>query len=288
MKNILVFGGTTFVSEETAKLLISKKYNVDILTRGILPLKYSGVGRHIICDRTNPNKLASALKKHKYDIIVDVNARNNSDIDLALSALDISSIEKYVLCSTASVFQIPPDGNINDERDLDFSSENPYIVGKHQAEQRLIDSGIPYVIIRPTYIYGENNTLRREIMIFNAIKDDVPIFFPKTECFINPVYSYDVAQTILFSVKNESLNNSAFLLGGIDVVSLQQFVEICSIVCKKNAVIINSRKAQDDFIRIPFLPVSVVVTTSQLLTDNIKFTALSEGLMNVFCHLNLL
>lgn len=285
MKNILVFGGTTFVSEETAKLLISNKYNVDILTRGILPLKYSGVSRHIICDRTNFSQLSSALKKRKYDIIVDINARNSSDIEFALSALDILSIEKYVLCSTASVFQIPPDGKINDERNLKLSSENLYITGKCQAEQRLVDSGIPYVIIRPTYIYGENNTLRRENMIFNAIKDNIPVFIPKTDYFINPVYSLDVAQSLLFSVKNETLSNSTFLVGGMDIVSLKQFVEICSKICRKNVTVINSKKNQDNFTRIPFLPTTVIVKTSQLLTDNIKFTPILEGLSNVFCHL---
>lgn len=61
MKRILILGGTSFVSRAVSQNLIKFGYQVDILTRGIIPLDYFGVHEHIICNRTDSKQLNSIL-----------------------------------------------------------------------------------------------------------------------------------------------------------------------------------------------------------------------------------
>ncbi|MBP2652158.1 MAG: NAD-dependent epimerase/dehydratase, partial [Firmicutes bacterium] len=57
----LVMGGTEFISKNVAKYLISKRYSVDIFTRGVKPLTYQGVNAHITGDRLNIEDLRQGL-----------------------------------------------------------------------------------------------------------------------------------------------------------------------------------------------------------------------------------
>jgi nucleoside-diphosphate-sugar epimerase len=51
--DVLIMGGTNFVSKSLAKYLILQKYTVDVFTRGNKLLDYIGVKNHIIGDRKN-------------------------------------------------------------------------------------------------------------------------------------------------------------------------------------------------------------------------------------------
>ena len=41
MYSVLIMGGTDFIGSELSKYFINKKYNVDIMTRGIKPINYN-------------------------------------------------------------------------------------------------------------------------------------------------------------------------------------------------------------------------------------------------------
>ena len=51
MANILVLGGSGFVSEALSKYLIRRGYSIDILTRGKKKISFDGYENHILCDR---------------------------------------------------------------------------------------------------------------------------------------------------------------------------------------------------------------------------------------------
>ena len=62
MYSVLIMGGTDFIGSELSKYFINKKYNVDIMTRGIKPINYNGIRNHLICDRKNETELKNILK----------------------------------------------------------------------------------------------------------------------------------------------------------------------------------------------------------------------------------
>lgn len=186
------------------------------------------------------------------------------------------------MCSSASVFQIPNNGIISDSENNVFSEENNYIIGKRAAEKVLVDSGIDFTIIRPTYIYGENDTFEREKVIFKAIKQGIPICIPDKKCLFNPVLALDLAEVVTLAADNNIFRNTSILVGGIDIVSFEHYLEICSKICDKRAQIVTSKQHGIEVAKFPYLPVSVVVKTSANVAGLICFTPLEHGLSNVF------
>ena len=53
MANILVLGGSGFVSEALSKYLIRRGYSIDILTRGKKKISFDGYENHILCDSSH-------------------------------------------------------------------------------------------------------------------------------------------------------------------------------------------------------------------------------------------
>lgn len=76
MSEILLLGGSGFVSESLGKYLIKRGYKIDILTRGIKHINYDGYHNHIICDRKNIDDMKRALKGKAYSYIFDISAYN--------------------------------------------------------------------------------------------------------------------------------------------------------------------------------------------------------------------
>src|SRR3990167_10296750 len=105
MKRLLFIGGTAFFGKLTLKKLIdSGKYNITVLTRGnVFPEEFQGRVRFIICNRSEKEALALALKEEQFDIIVDNIARTALDVT---NILDIfrGKIEHYLMCSSGGVY----------------------------------------------------------------------------------------------------------------------------------------------------------------------------------------
>ena len=77
MYSVLIMGGSDFVGSSLAKYLIKKKYDVDIMTRGIRSIDYDGIGKHLICNRKNADEMKMILKDKKYDYVYDISIKNN-------------------------------------------------------------------------------------------------------------------------------------------------------------------------------------------------------------------
>ncbi|MBZ9635143.1 hypothetical protein [Clostridium sp. FP1] len=80
----LVMGGTEFVSSSLTKYLISKGYIVDIFTRGIKPLKYDGIRKHLKGDRKSIEDLKVNISNERYDYIFDTSAYEMKDMYFAV------------------------------------------------------------------------------------------------------------------------------------------------------------------------------------------------------------
>ena len=82
MSEILLLGGTGFVSKACAKYLISRGYDIDILTRGKNKVDYDGFINHIICDRQNLDEMKKNLSDKNYSYILDFSGYKKKDIEI--------------------------------------------------------------------------------------------------------------------------------------------------------------------------------------------------------------
>ncbi len=101
-----------------------------------------------------------------------------SEIEDLFKFVNRDTLKKYVVLSSSVVYKesekyISEDG----EKELN-PAYGKYGIEKVQAEHYIIDSDIPYIIIRPTHIYGPENNLYRETYFFDRIREGKAIPVP--------------------------------------------------------------------------------------------------------------
>jgi len=287
MKSILVMGGTTFVSSSLAKYLIRKGYEVDILTRGEKLINYDGFREQIVCDRKSKVKMQEVLKNREYEFIFDISGYTGEDVDILLKSINRKKLKKYIFCSSGAVYK---PSNIEVSESFE-KGENPnwgkYGIDKKEAEDYIVNSGLPYVIFRPTYIYGENNNLYREAYFFDRIKNNKAIPIPfgndtKTQ-FIHIDDLVEIFESAMYTKNNCKIYN----VTNPEVVSWEEFVKTCGVVMEKEPIIkyidINEIKLE---VRsyFPFRDVTYMMDIEQLINGGfyVPKISLKEGIEKAY------
>ena len=180
MKKILIMGGNQFVGKEIVKNFLEKDYIVYVLNRGTRK-NIEGVF-FLKADRNNYIETENILKNIEVDIIVDVSAYTEEQVDILQKVMK-DRFKQYILISSASVYNSIESAPVNEESEI---GENliwgDYAKNKYLAEQKTIENSnlynFKYTIYRPFYIYGIGNNLDRENYFFSRIKYDLPIYIP--------------------------------------------------------------------------------------------------------------
>ena len=185
MESVLIMGGSDFIGKSLAKHFIKHQHKVDVLTTG--RVDYEGINRHFSCDRKNIDELERALKDNEYTYIYDMTVFLKSEIEDLFKFVNRDTLKKYVVLSSSVVYKesekyISEDG----EKELN-PAYGKYGIEKVQAEHYIIDSDIPYIIIRPTHIYGPENNLYRETYFFDRIREGkaIPVPSDRNEPVLN-------------------------------------------------------------------------------------------------------
>ena len=288
MKKILIMGGNQFVGKEIVKNFLEKDYIVYVLNRGTRK-NIEGVF-FLKADRNNYIETENILKNIEVDIIVDVSAYTEEQVDILQKVMK-DRFKQYILISSASVYNSIESAPVNEESE---TGENliwgDYAKNKYLAEQKTIENSnlynFKYTIYRPFYIYGIGNNLDRENYFFSRIKYDLPIYIPSKNNIIQFGYVEDLALAIESSINNSDFYNQIFNISGNEYVTMSEFVEICGKVINKKAMIeyINTEenkiKARDWF---PFREVNLFGDISKLENTGFRNTySLVQGLEKTY------
>jgi len=288
MKKILIMGGNQFVGKEIAKKFLDKDYTVYVLNRGTRK-NIKGVF-FLKVDRDNFVEMENILKDIEVDIIVDVSAYTEEQVDILHKVMK-NRFKQYILISSASVYNNIECTPVNEESQI---GENliwgDYAKNKYLAEKKTIENSnlynFKYTIFRPFYIYGIGNNLDRENYFFSRIKYNLPIFIPSKNNIIQFGYVEDLALAIENSIDNSDFYNQIFNISGDEYVTMSEFAEICGKVMAKKAVIkyINTEgnkiKARDWF---PFREVNLFGDISKLENTGFRNTySLIQGLEKTY------
>lgn len=232
MSRILIMGGSTFVSRSLAEHFIHKGYEVDILTRGLGKLQYSGFRDHLICNRQSPNELQETLNGKQYEYIFDISAYTKDDVSSLLSCINTTALKKYIFCSTAAVYKSSDSSRSENDERGENQNWGQYGIDKKEAEDYLFDQylhkGFPMIIFRPAYIYGENNNLYRESYFFDRIKANKVIPVPYgNHTRVQFIHIADLCQ-VFESAMTIDVIGKAYNVTHPEVISWENLVECCS------------------------------------------------------------
>lgn len=219
-KKVLMMGGTRFIGVYLARLLVQDGHDVTLFTRGKAPVvskipddtdefydKYANSVGHVSGDRRNTDEVKQAVSGKNFDVVFDLNAREQEDPQYVLDALP--NVEQYIYCSSAGVY-LKSDVLPHSEDDaVDPQSRHK---GKLDSEQLLKDRGVPFTSIRPVYIYGPLNYNPVEEWFFERLANNRPLPIPGSGMQITSLgHVKDLARAFKAAMDNPKAANQVML-----------------------------------------------------------------------------
>jgi NADH dehydrogenase len=213
---ILLTGGTGFVGGHVLQALRASGRPVRCLVRN--PSKAQLDCEVVQGDMTDPESLRRATEG--VDTVVHLVAiRQGSDekferimaqgtCDL-LAAANGAGVARFVHMSAL--------GTSEESKDL-----VPYYGAKWEMEQSVQGAGIPYVIFRPSFVFGEDGGILPTFAKLARLTPVTPIIGSGVQR-IQPVWADDVGAYFDKAIDLEDAANRTFELGGPDVVSWNEF-----------------------------------------------------------------
>lgn len=209
---ILVTGGTGFVGPKVVHALRAEEHPVRVLARR--PEKHGQIrawGCEVVAgDVTDPESLRRALEGCETVVhlvalppfsnpkaIERVMTRGTRDL---LAAAKDAGVGRFVLMSALGA----------SEETVDVA---PYYAAKWAMEEAVKDSGLAYVIFRPSFIFGRDGGLLAQQIRIVRLSPVTPILGRHR---MQPIWVDDVAAFFAKAVSKTEVANGTFDLGGPD------------------------------------------------------------------------
>ncbi len=276
MRNILVTGGTVFVSKFIAQYFSQLGDQVYVLNRGTRP-QVDGVTL-IKADR---HKLSDTLKTYEFDVVLDITAYNKGDVKALIDAL--GTIKQYIFISSSAVY---PETLPQPLDEIQKCGANriwgSYGIGKLEAEEYLLAHVPQAYVIRPPYLYGPMQNVYREPFVFDCAIAKRPFYCPKHGTL--PLQFYHVEDLCRFIdvLLDKQPKEHVFNVGNEELVTIQEWVRLCYEVVEsplKMIYVDNSHSQRDYF---PFYDYEYSLDVSRQKALLLGTKSLKEGLQESY------
>jgi NADH dehydrogenase len=109
---------------------------------------------------------------------------------------------------------------------------------KWQAEEAVRKSGIPYTILRPTWVYGPEDVALNRFLSFAKVLPFVPTFGNGKQ-LMQPVFVEDVARAVVLCLRTPAAVNQTFEIGGPEVMTMDDVIRTALEVAGKRRLILH-------------------------------------------------
>ncbi len=224
---ILVAGGTGFVGGGIVRELARRGKKVAVLTRDAARARRRFPGLDIEYrqgDVRDPDSLRAAVQGA--EVVIGCVQVPNSRIEnkrrgYTFAEIDAAGTERLVaVASEAGVrryIYLSGAGAAPDARYHWFRA-------KWRAETAVRESGIPYVIFRPSWVFGPEDVALNRFLGMARFLPFVPIIGDGSRQKLQPVFVDDVARAVAEAVDNPAADNQVFEIGGPQVLSMNEIV----------------------------------------------------------------
>ncbi len=211
-RKILILGGARFHGYQLAEYLSGSGNEVYVLNRGNYKQDMDSDINHLIADRNNIDNLKAVLSDKQFDAVIDNNAYNPQQINVALNLLS-DKCEHYIFTSTVAVYQTLSSRNKLKEGDASGISDTPYTPGvkeyglnKLAAENALVRGAerLNYTILRFPNIYGEGDFAGKLSYFYYRLMNGGKVLIVDEVKKFSIIYVKDVIRsfgTVLLNIK---------------------------------------------------------------------------------------
>ncbi len=286
MEKVLILGGSYFIGKHVTNQL-KDTYDVYVLNRGRKPLNDDSV-HPLIADRNVESQMKNALKGHTFDHIVDISGYNTVQLQNVLNVIDKTHLKNYIFISTSAVYDIHKNTPPFKERDV-LGGESPfkkYAKDKIECESILFNSldTSQITIFRPPFVYGPNNYIFRERLMFMFIENDEEIFIPQSNNVISFVYVKDLAANVLEALKG-IIPADIYNVGNKEAITFSKWVSLCETAVNQKAktTFINAKQYGLDAVDFfPYFDYDNVLDVSKIKQYSKTETPILEGLKEAY------
>ena len=288
-EKVLVMGGSYFIGKKVVEVLLENNYDVYTLNRGSRKVEDKRI-KNIICDRDNEESLITTLFSFTFDYVVDISGLNKDQVEKLLNALNLDKLKKYIFLSSSAVYDIEnlhypfkENMNLKENKIWTFYGKDK-IEAEEYLKNNLINTNL--TILRPPYVYGEDNYAQRESFIFDHLVNDKTIILPQNgERKLQFIYSKDLAEIINKLLKETKDKIDIYNVGNKDAITIKEWIYACAKVVNKEPKILeydykNDNISERDFF--PFFDYDNVLDVSKINTIYSKETDFQEGLLNAY------
>lgn len=282
-KKILILGGARFHGLRLVEHFSKKGEEVYVLNRGNYRSCYSPNVKHITADRNNSGQLKKIFKNLTFDVIIDNNGYNDSQIK---SSLELLKCKHYIFTSTIAVYlKLCSEKKIKEEeargvQDGFYSPAiNGYSLGKLAAEEciRRNHSNINYTIVRLPNIFGEHDFAKKLTYFYNKLKSNEKIFLENEIKGFNLLYVEDVPKIFELIVQNENCYGKTINFGDPKIYTYNEFFNIIygELYSKEKIILLPANEIWEKGKSIPFAFGPIIDTSlSEKLIGKIDYTQL--------------
>jgi len=225
-KKLLVIGGSYFIGRVFC-LLASRlgEYDLTVVNRGKYKLNKDNITEHI-CDRHDIDALRKIVEGNTYDAIIDFCAYLPGDCADVTEVLH-GHIRQYIEISSCAIYapsDLPRDENSTLETKLPENNAELYSYNKILLESELREAcglyGLPYTILRPSFVYGPFNYAPRESYYFKLLLANEPIPIPVDSVSqFQFIFVKDVATAVVNSISNELAYDNSYILAAPEKIT---------------------------------------------------------------------
>ncbi len=232
--NILIIGGSGFLSGTLARMAIAAQHRVWTVTRG--QRSQSPGVTALVADRHNAAEFAAVIAGANvhWDLAVDCIAFGPDDIRQDVAVLS-SCVQHLVFISTDFVYD-PARRRLPQAEESDFYLTDGYGGLKRQAEVALASAetgGMAWTVLRPCHIYGPGSQLGclpqhgRDPKLIERLRNGEPLRLVGGGYFLQqPVTAHDLARVSLDIQGHASTFGQIFCIAGPDIVESREYYRI--------------------------------------------------------------
>jgi nucleoside-diphosphate-sugar epimerase len=265
--NLLVIGGTGFISGRLVDFLLDDGHTVTTLTRRGGDGARSGLTR-IAGDRNDRSTLMRLVVRHRFDAVFDMVAYDPDDSRIAVEAVR-GRVPRFIHCSTISVYMVsadircpvtlnqdklPPNGP-QDRNPFGFD----YGMKKRACEDVLWAahdaSNFGVTMLRPTFVSGPRDPVARDAFWIARMLDGGPIIVPGSGQFLfQQVFVDDVARLFAGVIERDATIGRAYNVASEDAFTLEEYLMKLAHLLQVDPTLVHVPHKQFDALEISTYP----------------------------------
>lgn len=256
---VLVIGGSNFIGWRLVKLLSQNNTQIVVYNRGNHDRIYPEGVTHIIGDRNDIAHLKAIAMQYRFDVVFDMCAFNVDQIKELIPVFH-GHINRYVFISSAAGYL---DNQVLPLPETAQCGAHPqwgsYGSGKYSCDQVLLDAymetGFPVTVVRPSYVYGPENPIDRETLLFDRITRGLPVLIPYSgEGVIQLGYVDDLCNALYLIASSDKGIGEVYNISGNEYITLNGLVALISDIIGKTTKVYHVRPEELGFAQRQLFP----------------------------------